>query len=235
MQLIHLNTKEIECIRNIFPDLIIKNFNDVLELTSRIHLLALHDGNSSPKSQSCFDILEQIKKYKALRCVEYSYLLSQVLITHNIPSRVIGLKKKTVETDEYGAGHVVVEFWSGEFNKWVMIDPQYAVYFMHNEIPLSCLEITNMGISNTICTKVKNSRLSENDIEKYKLWLDEYLYYIDTAVLPNQNITDEQRISELKYILIPKNTSAPKIFQRTSPILTQVIDTNAFYQSPDSL
>ncbi len=235
MKLIHLGKNEKEYLKKIFPNFATDSFSDVLELLSRVHNSALHDGNTSVMTRSCFDIIEHIKEYKTLRCVEYSYLLAQVLLAYSIPARVIGLKKKTVETAECDAGHVVVEFWSYQFNKWIMLDPQYAVYLIHNDTPLSCVEIVNIGINNTKVIKAKNSRLIENDIEKYKAWLGEYLYYIDTAVTPDQNTTNDQRIYELKYMIVPEGAMVPTIFQRIYPLSVQAVDTDVFYQKPDYL
>ncbi len=233
MQLINLSNKEKDFLSKTFFQRPLHSFKDVQEVLSAVHCLALHDGSISAKTCSCFDIIDQAEKIKSLRCVEYSYLLVQVLIAHGIPARVVGLKKKTVETDEYSAGHVVVEFWSVEFNKWIMLDPQYATYFYFENIPLSCLDMMNIGVDDVHVIRVKNSRLQEGDVQEYKIWLSEYLYYIDTPVIPNQNLTNEQRISESKYMVIPKGADIPKVFQRIHPILVQVMDASEFYKQPD--
>ncbi len=233
MQLLHLNEKEKDFLYKNFSIPPLYSFEDVLEILNIVHSLALHDGNIPAKTCSCFDIIDQAEKLKILRCVEYSYLLVQILIAYNIPARVIGLKKKTVETDEHSAGHIVTEFWSIQFNKWVMLDPQYAIYFSFENIPLSCVDIMNIGISNVHTIRTKNSRLEESNIQNYKAWLNEYLYYIDTPVIPDQNLTNEQRISEIKHMIIPRGATIPKIFQRTHSIVTQVLDVNEFYKKPD--
>jgi hypothetical protein len=41
-------------------------------------------------------------------------------------------------------GHEVIEAWSPELAKWIMLDPLYQVYVKQKNIPLSVIEIHNV-------------------------------------------------------------------------------------------
>ena len=68
--------------------------NQVKEIAGYVHGLFRHDGITTPKSLSPFDIIEAAKNGASMRCVEYSFLLTTLLQSYEIPARVIGLKKK---------------------------------------------------------------------------------------------------------------------------------------------
>ncbi|MGI6208874.1 MAG: transglutaminase-like domain-containing protein [Anaerolineae bacterium] len=61
------------------------------------------------------------------------------------PARVVGI---SIEHGEFprdynvgNTGHSVVEVWSDEFGKWILLDPDVNVYYRRDGVPLSALEI----------------------------------------------------------------------------------------------
>ena len=57
-----------------------------------------------------------------------------------MPSRVLGLKRRDVETAKSGAGHVVAEVWLDQFNKWVFVDGQCGAIPEKDGCPLNAVE-----------------------------------------------------------------------------------------------
>ncbi|MCX8082652.1 MAG: transglutaminase domain-containing protein [bacterium] len=74
-------------------------------------------------------ILKDMKRYRFL-CDGYARLAASIAQSYGIPSRVLWLK-----------GHVTSEFYISEFDKWVLIDPSFGLYFSSNNIPLSTTEV----------------------------------------------------------------------------------------------
>lgn len=70
-------------------------------------------------------------------CLYYSIVLAQACQSYGIPSRIVNLN--------YGVmgGHEVVEIWSRDYGKWVMMDPNFDSMFVCTETgtPLNVLEL----------------------------------------------------------------------------------------------
>ena len=84
-------------------------------ISGYVHSLFNHSGDNVPSLMDPITIINEARKGKSFRCVEYSYLTQALLLSNGIVARIIGLKTKDVETRLSGAGHVVLEFWSKDF------------------------------------------------------------------------------------------------------------------------
>lgn len=187
------------------------------------HNLFSHNGNNIPSSCDPITIINEAKQGKSFRCVEYSYLTTTLLWAYKIPARIIGLKTNNMETREAGAGHVVIEFWSNEFQKWIMADVQAGIIPKADGVCLSAFEFgekidQNRNIEFVL---INNSRFSiGNDKQKYIEWIKEYLYFFDTPIRMNlfENYSEKDRLQEQKVMLIPLGISPPQVFQKIFPI-----------------
>lgn len=130
---------------------------------------------------------------------------------------MIGLKTNDVETREYGAGHVVVEFWDSSLEKWIMSDVQAGIIPFLDKKPLSAFEL---GIAieqkETIAyKKVANSSFMTDSTFKndaaYTSWISAYLYFYDTTPTINFNVLDRKK--ERILMLVPLGVTAPRKFQ----------------------
>jgi hypothetical protein len=181
------------------------------------HGLFSHDGDSQPSSFDPLTIIKEAKSGKSFRCVEYSFLAMALLWAHGIPARTVGLKTADVETREYGAGHVVVEFWSRELNKWIMSDVQAGIIPKSGEALLSAYELAQSLHQDTKPEPilVNGSRFGADaafkDMVDYISWVQEYLYFFDTPITVELNIPDlrTQNIA----MLVPLGVETPKMFQ----------------------
>jgi hypothetical protein len=69
-------------------------------------------------------------------CAQYAQLLLQSLAALGYQARYI-----EIGSADNPYAHFLTEVWSNEFNKWVVLDPDFNVHFERNRIPLSALEI----------------------------------------------------------------------------------------------
>ena len=80
-------------------------------------------------------------------CGNISKMLVQLIQAGGTQARTVGLQAAH-------SGHVVVELWSKQFNKWVILDPDYNVHYTDTAgKPLSALEIFEMSQDSN---KIKN-------------------------------------------------------------------------------
>lgn len=190
---------------------------NVKEIIGYAHSLFTHSGDSTPTASDPLTILREAKTGKSFRCVEYSILAAGLLWANDIPARTIGLKTNDVETRQYGAGHVVIEFWSEQFNKWIMSDVQAGIIPMSDQLLLSAYELAQKVNSNEVVTyiPVTGARFSgagEYDSQpSYTDWIKEYLYFIDTPI--HLTLGDEDRCQQQIAMLVPDGITPPKMFQ----------------------
>ena len=188
------------------------DLDKILIVTNWIHNLWEHDGSNQPKKRDPISILREVQKGEQFRCVEYAVVINGCLNALGIPSRVIGLKTKDVETRKSGAGHVVVEAYLRDLNKWVMVDGQWNVIPIHNGEPINTVELQRILANGEKGLSIAS--LEKNNKSNFFRWIVEYLYYFDTGL-------DNRFVSEKSYkrlMLVPIGANEPKIFQIKHPI-----------------
>jgi transglutaminase-like putative cysteine protease len=182
------------------------------------HRLFTHNGDNQPSSSDPVTIIEEALDGKELRCVEYCILGNALLWAYAIPARVVGLKTSDVETREYGAGHVVVEFWSKDNQKWIMCDVQAGIIPMKHKLPLSAFEfgeqLTQHASVDYLSVKGSRFGITKNsfaDMHAYVDWVKEYLFFLDTAIDVTFKNVDRQK--QKIAMLVPLDIAPPKMFQ----------------------
>lgn len=75
-------------------------------------------------------------------CAQYSQVLLQSLASLGIPARYIEVGHTA---NPYA--HYPLEFWSNQFNKWVLLDADFNLHFERNGLPLSALEVHEALVS----------------------------------------------------------------------------------------
>lgn len=117
-------------------------WDQILRLMDWVHHLSQHQGWDEAPELSALQLLEDVRDGKVtFRCVEFAHMLQQVYSAFGIPSRVIGLRRP--ESDNgLGKAHVVVDAWSNEHQKWVVLDPQLnTAYADRKGLVLSAFEL----------------------------------------------------------------------------------------------
>lgn len=207
---------------------IVKDCKTSLEKAKKImnwvHNLWEHDGLNVPVKNDPISILREVHAGKRFRCVEYGIVISGCLNALGILARKLCLKTADVETREYGAGHVVLEAYIEEYNKWIFIDGQFNIIPVINGVPLNVLEFQK-----ALSDKDKDLDIftfDEINKDEYFEWIKDYLFYFDVRL---DNIVGSEAIDSL--MLVPLGANSPKVFQKIHQ-LSNYIYTNsvqAFY------
>ena len=102
--------------------------------------LLRHRGNSGlPDNRDVKSLFEYSKEYRnGINCRGLAIVLSELL-------RCIGLKAYHVTCMPYNTQdndcHVITEVYCNDLNKWIMLDPSFNLYVMHNEVILNVTEL----------------------------------------------------------------------------------------------
>lgn len=102
-----------------------------------------HDGNNNPGDIDALELLERSAHGERFRCVEYGTVLEAALNARGIPARRCGLRSENYHAGT-GRGHVVVEAWIDEFNRWVILDGQNGGYWQLEGLPLGGRELCEL-------------------------------------------------------------------------------------------
>lgn len=198
-----------------------------------------HSGSNTPSKSDPLTILKEAKKGNNFRCVEYGIVSAAALNSIGIPSRVLALKTADVEKVKYGAGHVVAETYSKEFEKWIFIDGQFNAIPILNNIPLNAVEFQKAIKGNSVNIKIINSKgdISKAEKERYIAWISKYLFYYDIT-FDNRYIANKDKVKineKSKLMLVPLNADNPSVFQRKNKIddCLYTNNINDFYQKPN--
>lgn len=105
------------------------SWGQIVRLMDWVHHLSHHQGRDEAPDLSGLALLRAARDGAVtFRCVEFAHMLQQVLAAFAFPARVVALRRPAAE-DGFGKGHVVVDVWSGDHAKWVVLDPQLNLYY----------------------------------------------------------------------------------------------------------
>ena len=129
------------------------DFSDAIGITEYLRDLFPH-GRAS-KSFINANVLEMInvaEKGENFLCEDISKMLVQLIQAGGTQARTVGLK--STKSD-----HVAVEMWSNQFNKWILIDPDYNIHYTSaNDVPLSVMELYVMSQDNNEIKTINRMR-----------------------------------------------------------------------------
>ena len=212
------------------------DFERMKRVSTWVHGLWDHDGYNQPQANDPISIVKEAAEGNHFRCVEYSIVLQGALNALGIPARTLGLKTSDVETRESGAGHVVVEAYLQDMDKWVMIDSQFDVIPLLDGIPLSAVELQDALARGARGLDVASASGSTTLLDHLKHrvfyfnWIGQYLYFFDVP-LDHRFVTGA---SQQKLMLVPLGADPPTVFQRKWPLgdLIHTSSIEAFYPRP---
>lgn len=185
-----------------------------LRMVNWVHKQWKHNGANEPSKPDALTILAEAKEGKNFRCVEYGIVTAAALNAIGLPARTMGLKMKDVETIESGAGHVLLEVYLPDLQKWVMLDGQFDVMPVLNNVPLNAVEFQKAIADNY--DKLEIRSLSGTSKQQYVSWVYPYLYYFDVK-FDNREGADFKRESidgKNSLMLAPIGANLPKVFQK---------------------
>ncbi|MCD7900703.1 MAG: transglutaminase-like domain-containing protein [Bacteroides sp.] len=183
-----------------------------------VHGLWEHDGWNEPQKSDALYILEQVKKGQRFRCVEYGVVTTACLNAIGLKSRTLALRTKDAETRPSGAGHVLMEVFINELDKWIMIDPQYDMITFSNGIPLNAVELQQAITDGHDINMVTSEEAGKS---MYISWIYPYLYYFVISFDNRENISSKERLrinDKTDLMLVPLGAKEPTVFQQKYPI-----------------
>lgn len=206
-----------------------------LRLLHWVHQQWDHNGSNEPVKKDAISILEEVKLGKQFRCVEYGIVATSCLNAYGLKSRVLALKTKDVETTDSGAGHVLLETWLPDQQKWVLLDGQWDVMPVLRGKPLNAVEFQQAIVSNYKDLEIRS--LSGTGKMNYVNWIYPYLYYFDVKFDNREGLELDRTKVEGKssLMLVPAGAKEPKVFQVKSPIDYCIYTRSAdsFYARPE--
>ncbi len=185
-----------------------------LSILHWVHRQWKHNGGNEPKKSDAISILQEAKEGKLFRCVEYGIVATACLNAVGLNARVLNLKTKDVETTPSGAGHVLLEVYLNDLQKWVLLDGQFDAMPVLNGVPLNAVEFQNA--INTHCKELQIITASDLSKDFYIGWIYPYLYYFDINFDNREGEIDIRfKINgKSNLMLVPKGAKNPTIFQR---------------------
>jgi hypothetical protein len=109
-------------------------------------------------------------------CAQYAQVMLQSLAALGMQARYVELGSTV---NPYA--HFVMEVWSNQFNKWVVIDADYNLHFERDGIPLSALEVHEALARNELAevsVVLGTRRLGHSDATLWPLQTAELYYYL---------------------------------------------------------
>lgn len=212
-------------------------FENMLHLLNWTNGRFKHDGSNNPSQPNTLTILREASEGSRFTCVEYAMVLRTVLASHDFEARVVGLMTKDVETTRYGAGHVLTEVWSSQYDKWFLLDPQFNIVPYLDNVPLNAVEFQNAIAQKKDFQLIDiNGRVSKKRARRYLSFITPYLYYIDTRFDQREVPFDSLlRVNgKTALMLVPIGGKNPTVFQRNTRInwVEYTNNINDFYRKP---
>ena len=194
-----------------------------------VHQQFRHDGQNEPTGTDPLSILEEAATGEDFRCVEYASVVSGCLNAIGIPSRIVELKTRGCERSTGGAGHVLAEAYLRDLEKWALVDPQWDVIVMEDEVPLNLVELQRALSAAGADVRV----VSDNpDADMWLDWIAQFLFYLDVRF--DQRVTAEGlKWERPRLMLVPIGAKKPTLFQKHPlPNVSYTHSSADFYEPP---
>lgn len=117
-------------------------------------------------------------------CGQYSQVMLQALTSLGFRARYM-----EIGTVDNPWAHFVVEVWSNDFDKWVMLDADFNVHFMRRGVPQSALDLHQAlveGTTQQIDAVLGSARTGHDDPHIYPERTIEFYYYLRLLLNANQ-------------------------------------------------
>lgn len=232
------NNKYLDSLRAKYPiDNLIQNAKNDTEkaqlILNWVHRQWRHNGNNVPIKNDAISILDEAKTGKMFRCVEYGIVASACMNAAGLKARTLSLKTKDVETTKSGAGHVLLEVFLNDLDKWVLLDGQWDIMPVLNNVPLNAIEFQQAITENY--QELEIWSMSGISKRMYVSWIYPYLYYFSFNFDNREGIENRKTVNNKNSLmLVPLGAKNPTIFQIINKI-NNCVYTNSlldFYRKP---
>jgi len=116
------------------------DFSDAISIREYLRDLFPHGVESSSfLNTNVLEMIDAAEHGERFLCGNISKMLVELIQAGGTQARTVGLQASH-------SGHVVVEMWSNQFNKWILLDPDYNVHYTNKSgVPLSAIELYGMS------------------------------------------------------------------------------------------
>ncbi|WP_244834863.1 hypothetical protein [Clostridium sp. BJN0001] len=147
------------------------------------------------------DIITSLEGRKKVSLNDASIIERDLIYAAGFYSRIGTFRKKDSQFKEKEAQYNVIEYWSNEDQKWVMIDFRDLGYFSSADKKLSAVEVMNSEIKDISYLGNTSQNDYKNMIKKY---LISYSLNIDNTIKKDKSNTQvtylvDKAVPELKY------------------------------------
>lgn len=178
----------------------------VMKIMGTVRNIITIDSIDNTDLNNGYDILSRKTQSNKASFKDFAIVSRDFLNSLGIISR-IGVFRKGNSEYHSDIEYYVIEYWSTEYNKWIMIDLKYGGYFEEDDRKLSAVEVINSDM-NKISYIGDASQLDyKNNIAKY---FDSYSLAIENSSQKrrsNCNVTYIRDDSAVQYRI--KNSFAP--------------------------
>jgi len=146
------------------------DFEKSLNLMKWINTKMKYSKGSISTKEDALSILKEATAANAtFSDKDFAIVYSQAASSLGIYARRGEYRIKNSQQDGKDSYYKVCEVWSDKHSKWIMLDVVNNCYIEYKGMPLSAIEVLNMGMDNIKVTGIK-------DLEKYVKKLKAYLY-----------------------------------------------------------
>lgn len=191
--------------------------NKVIKTTEILNDIVEYDDVKDTLKYNGYDILKEKGTAKKTSGRDMAIIERDLLLSAGFISRTGEFRTKDPQFDS-NPSYFVVEYWSDQYNKWVMIDFRDEGYLESNNTPLSAIEVLTGNIKDL--TYVGKS--TQNDYRrKLKKYLNSYSIPIDSTLSTTKSNSYVTYLTDVKDISIVVNGNyiLPTIFTQNKNLL----------------
>lgn len=160
------------------------DFSTLVALANWVHKQWQHGVSGAaffdPGAFNADMILSRARQGDRFWCHVYAMTFIQLATSLGYQARLVSLTETGYISPDM---HAVAEIWSDHYRKWVVVDPDFNIWYTRNDVPLNALEIHDAmmtGATNAI-TIVKGEARAPEDFESRIPGLYKYYryFYVD--------------------------------------------------------
>lgn len=176
-----------------------KEIDKILKTVDILNSIVNYDDVADSVNSDGYSILKDKGENRKVSARDMAIIERDIMLIAGYNARIGVLRQDNPQLNS-NSSYYVVEYWSEEHGKWVMIDFRDKGYFLNGETPLSTVEVLNSDIKDITYVGQTEEKKYRKDIEKY---LKSYSIPIDNTLINKRSnsyicyIKDEKNI-ELK-------------------------------------
>lgn len=188
----------------------------VIKTTEILNTILEYDDVKDSLNKNGYDILKEKGVKKKASAKDMAVTERDLLLASGYISRVGEFRKKNPQF-ENSPNYYIVEYWSNEYNKWVMVDFLDKGYVEKNNVPVSAIEVLGSDVKEL--TYVGSSTQNEYR-KKIKKYLNSYTIAIDNTLVSRKSNSNVTYVNESKDvdIMIKGNYIYPTIFTQNKDL-----------------